>query len=221
MTHAYDESYLGDAMENLGEAFDYAINECGLDPDAFMELFIASGYAENFGKGNPKVVAGMSGTELVMEIILKAGKRMDFSEPQIKYDCSPEYWCGWILAFYQWYTSRSFRDIHENISIQEVLKLYPTHHEASEQKFVDTVNAMVRRKDSPTKLQRQRKKCGYSQRQLAERSGVNLRTLQQYELGTKDLGKASIRSVLALADVLGCSVEDLLEARIESDLLKN
>ena len=212
MTHAYAEEYLSDAMKNLGEAFDYAVNVCSLNPEDFMELFIASGYAARFSKGNPKVVAGLSGTELVMEVIDKSGKTMNFPEAQIEYECSPEYWCGWILAYYQWRTSRSFRDIHENLSVGEILKLYPTHHEASEEKFVDTVNAIIKRKNNSTRLQAQRKKCGYSQRELSEKSGVNIRTLQQYELGTKDIGKSSVQAIVALANVLGCKVEDLLES---------
>lgn len=44
MTHAYTEKYLSDAMDNLGEAFDYAVNACSLDIDEFMALFITSGY---------------------------------------------------------------------------------------------------------------------------------------------------------------------------------
>lgn len=211
MTHAYAEEYLSDAMENLGEAFDYAVNSCKVTLDVFMELFIAGGYADRFRKGNPKIVSGISGTELVMEVITTSGKTMDFPDAKIEYDCSPEYWCGWILAYYQWYTSRSFRDIHDNISMQEILKLYSTHHEASEEKFVDTVNKIIERRNNATRVQCQRKKCGYSQRELAEKSGVNIRTLQQYELGTKSINKASVQTVLALANVLGCGPEDLLE----------
>lgn len=211
MTHAYAEEYLNDAMDNLGEAFDYAVNACLLDIDEFMDLFIASGYSDSFGKGNPKYVSGLSGTELVMEIIKKSGKQMSFPEQQTEYDCSPEYWCGWILAYYQWVTSRSFKDIRNNLSMPEIRKLYGTLHEAAEEKFVDTVNAIIRRKGAPSKLQQQRKRCGYSQKELAERAGVNLRTLQQYELKTKDISKASVRTVLALANVLGCRAEDLLE----------
>lgn len=211
MTHAYAEEYLNDAMDNLGEAFDYAVNACLLDIDEFMDLFIASGYSDSFGKGNPKYVSGLSGTELVMEIIKKSGKQMSFPEQQTEYDCSPEYWCGWILAYYQWMTSRSFKDIRNNLSMPEIRKLYGTLHEAAEEKFVDTVNAIIRKKGAPSKLQQQRKRCGYSQKELAERAGVNLRTLQQYELKTKDISKASVRTVLALANVLGCRAEDLLE----------
>ena len=211
MIHAYTEQYLHDSMINLVEAFDYAVNACKMKADAFMELFIASGYADKFGKGNPKVISGFSGSELVMEVCLKSGIAINFPEAQIEYAASAEYWSGWILAFYQWYTDQSFKDIHANISMIEVLKMYSTHHEAAEEKFLYTVNAILRRKKQTTKLQAQRKTCGYSQRELAEKSGVNLRTLQQYELGTKEIGKASVRAVASLANALGCRVEDLLE----------
>lgn len=214
---AYDEIYLQDAMKNLGEAFDYAVNACDQDADTFFSMFIAGGFADRFGKGHPKYVSGLSGTELAMEVLSNAGLGDSFPEARTAYDCSPEYWSGWILAYYEWVSGRTFRDIHDNITMQEILRLYPTLHEAAEDKFADVVNAMITRKAAPAKLQQQRKKCGYSQKQLAERSGVNLRTLQQYELRTKDINRASARSVLAMANVLGCRVEDILEYSAEAD----
>lgn len=51
--------------------------------------------------------------------------------------------CGWALAYYQWYTGRSFKSIDRHVSVNEVLKLYPTLHEASEDKFVDTINVII------------------------------------------------------------------------------
>lgn len=215
MIHAYAEEYLNDAQENLGEAFDYAVNVCYLDIDEFMDLFIAGGFADEFGKGNPKFVSGLSGTELVMQVIEKAGNKVAFPEPKAEYDCSPEYWCGWILAYYQWETGRTFKDIRDNIPMRQIRRMYNPLHEAGEEKFVDTVNAIIREKNAPSKLQQQRKKCGYSQSELAKKSGINLRTLQQYELKTKDIGRAALQSVMALANVLGCRVEDLLEYSTE------
>ncbi len=210
MTPAYDEKYLDDAMRNLGEAFDYAVNACGIEPDRFAELFVASGYADLFGKGNPKIVSGLSGTELVMEVVWKSGLKMDFPEAQVEYDCSPEYWCGWILAYYQWRSGCRFRDILNGLPVSEIYKLYVLH-EASEEKFVGTANEILAKRRDVTKLQKQRKLCGYSQRELAERAGVNLRTLQQYELGTKEMSKAAVSTVMALANVLGCRVDDLTD----------
>ena len=211
MIHAYDNQYLDDAMKCLGEAMDYVANCCKIRMDSFLELFIGTGYAEQFALGVPKYVSGVSGTELVLNVLTKSGIDIDFPEAQIDYDYSPEYWCGWILAYYQWYTGRSFKEIQKHISMQEIEKLYSTLHEASENKFVDTVNRMIRKKNPPTRLQAQRKICGYSQRELAEKVGVNLRTLQQYEIRAKDINKAAGATLLALAKVLGCRVEDLLE----------
>ena len=50
----------------------------------------------------------------------------------------------------------------------------------------------------------------YSQRVLAEASGVNLRTLQQYESGAKSLRKASFDTVQSLARALYCEPGDLI-----------
>ncbi len=211
MIHAYDNQYLDDAMKCLGEAMDYAANSCHMDMDQFMEQFIATGYAEQFAIGVPKVVSGLSGTELVMDVLTAFGTDIDFPQAQIEYDYSSAYWCGWILAYYQWHSGRSFKEIKKYISMQEIEKLYPTLHEASEKKFVDTVNRMIRKKNPPTRLQAQRKISGYSQRELAEKVGVNLRTLQQYEIRAKDINKAAGATLLALSKVLGCRVEDLLE----------
>ena len=211
MIHAYDNQYLDDAMKCLGEAMDYAVNSCQMDMDEFLNLFIGAGYAEQFAAGVPKYVSGVSGTELVMDVLTKSGTNREFPQAQIDYDYSPQYWCGWILAYYQWYTGRSFKEIQKYITMQEIEKLYPTLHEASEKKFVDTVNRMIRKKNPPTRLQAQRKISGYSQRELAEKVGVNLRTLQQYEIRAKDINKAAGATLLSLSRALGCRIEDLLE----------
>lgn len=211
MIRAYDNQYLDDAMKCLGEAMDYAANSCQMNMDQFLDLFIGTGFSDQFAIGVPKYVSGVSGTELVMDVLTKAGIDIEFPPAQIDYDYSPQYWCGWILAYYQWYTGRSFKEIQKYITMQEIEKLYPTLHEASEKKFVDTINRMIRKKNPPTRLQMQRKISGYSQRELAEKVGVNLRTLQQYEIRAKDINKAAGATLFALAKVLGCRVEDLLE----------
>ena len=211
MMHAYDEQYLDDAMRNLGEAADYAVNACKINLQKFFDLFVATGFATQFGNGVPKIISGLSGTELVHEIVVKAGIEQGLPEVQTEYDCSPEYWCGWIVAYYQWNTGRTFKDIFQNISAEEIENLYHPLHEASEDKFVDVVNSIIEKKTTTTKLQELRKNIGYSQRELAEKSGVNLRTLQQYELKAKDINKATASNLFALAQALGCKAEDLLE----------
>ena len=211
MIHAYDDQYLDDAMRCLGEATDYITSNCGMDMDRFLDLFVSTGYARQFAAGVPKVVSGTSGTELAMDILTKSGILMEFPPAQVSYSYSAQYWCGWILAYYQWYSGRSFKDIQSHISMQEIEALYPALHEASEQKFVDILNDIIRKKELPTRLQTQRKLSGYSQRELADKVGVNLRTLQQYEIRAKDINKAAGITLLALSKALGCQMEDLLE----------
>ena len=72
MTHAYNESYLSNAKDRLSSFFNYAINDCKIKPDWITVLFINTGYAEQFERGNPAYVVGMSGVELARAVILKA-----------------------------------------------------------------------------------------------------------------------------------------------------
>jgi DNA-binding XRE family transcriptional regulator len=209
--NAYDSNYLFGAMANLGEMADYAVNACNLYLDDFWDLFLVTGFADQFGAGVPKIVAGLSGTELVWEVMKKAGDDREFPEPRTDYDCSPEYWCGWIMAYYQWYTGRSFKNIRRQISMEEVMKLYPTLHEASEDKFVDTLDHRFRRAQAPTRLKELRTAAAYSQRQLAKKSGVTLRSIQEYEQRNKNINHAGGTTLSALARTLGCRIEDLFE----------
>ena len=59
-------------------------------------------------------------------------------------------------------------------------------------------------------LKKLRERRGLTQRQLAEKSGVNYRSLQDYEQGHKKLGVAGGDTLLRLSCALGCSVEELL-----------
>ena len=211
MIHAYSENYLDDAMRNLGEAFDFAHTVCRLDLDSFFAMFINSGIADLFGNGHPKYVAGLSGTELAMEVMRKSGLNPDGLQAQVEYDYSPEYWTGWALAYFQWFTKRPFKNIAECVTLAEILQLYPTLHEASEEKFVETLNCLIHNKNLPTRLQKRRKDAGLTQKELAERSGVKLRTIQQYEMRAKNINKAAAETLLQLAQTLYCSMEDLLE----------
>lgn len=73
-----------------------------------------------------------------------------------------------------------------------------------------SVSAM--QEESATNLARMRRARGLSQTGLAQKSGVSLRSIQQYEQRKKDISHAQARSVLSLAKALGCTMEELLEA---------
>jgi transcriptional regulator with XRE-family HTH domain len=61
-----------------------------------------------------------------------------------------------------------------------------------------------------SKLRDKRKASGLTVSALAESASVNPRMIQKYENGEKDISKAAVSTVLALAKVLGCTVEDLI-----------
>ncbi len=49
-----------------------------------------------------------------------------------------------------------------------------------------------------------------TQAELSEKSGVNLRMIQYYEQGAKDICKCNVMTALSLADALGCDIRDIL-----------
>lgn len=217
MTRAYDKTYLEDARNNLSEMADYAANCCDCDMTVFWQAFISTGYAVQFEAGSPKIVSGLSGTELASRVLDESGLwHTTFPAPSSDYEASPEYWGGWILAYFQWHSGYAFRTILHHISWDKLMKLYPTLHEAPDEKFLGTGYAMMKQAWGVSPLQYQRKICGLSQSQLAERAGVKLRTLQQYESGAKDINKAAVDTVRRLAKTLHCRMEILLPPQISS-----
>lgn len=59
-------------------------------------------------------------------------------------------------------------------------------------------------------LKKIRKAAGITQAELAQKSGVNVRMVQYYENGFKDLSKAAFETGLKIAEALGCDPRDLL-----------
>lgn len=210
MTHAYDEIYLDDAMETLGGAVEYATLFCNIDGQEFLNLFVVSGIADEFGRGNVKYISGMSGIELAGLVLERCGKKSSGITEMPYIDYPPEYWVGWILAYYQWYTGKAFSVICKKIPYEKLEKLYGVLHEADPSKAILVFDEMVNEK-SETNLAKHRKEKGLSQSQLAKASGVSVRSVQLYEQRKTDINKAQYNHLVALSKVLGCKVEDLLE----------
>ena len=59
------------------------------------------------------------------------------------------------------------------------------------------------------KIKHLRTAAGMTQRELAEKAGVNIRQIQKYEVDQPEIGNVSLRITIALADALG--VDDLRE----------
>ena len=211
MTHAYQEIYLSKAQSVLGDAFDYAVLSCSLSGDAFIKMFVASSVSKKIENGEPAYIAGKSGIEIVMEIVSETtGKELD-TEPNESVGRSREYWIGWAVAYYQWYSGRKFGDIFKVLSFEDLQNMYYTLHEADITKFADIVDARIKEFFPDTNLKRIRTAYGCTQAELARRSGVSLRSIQMYEQRNKDINKANAETLYRIAKVLGCTIEDLIE----------
>ena len=65
-----------------------------------------------------------------------------------------------------------------------------------------------------SRLKFMREDKNLSQSELAEKSGVSLRTIQAYEQGYKDINKAQVVAVLQLAEALECDVYEIINPRV-------
>lgn len=202
MIHAYNEIYLDDAMQTLAETFSYVPN--AKQADMLFQDFIMSGIAYQFGRGNPRYI-NMPPQALFREIV---NRNMPIVQPYA-YGRSPEYWCGFVLAYYQWYTGLSFEQIGKWLPPSRIISMYNPLHEASIEKFVEVANSIIFQKE--TNLSRYRKTAGLSQRELARYSQVSIRAIQLYEQRRLDINMAPAVKLLRLSKVLGCYIEDLLE----------
>ena len=211
MTHAYQEIYLSNAQSMLGDAFDYAINVCHIPGSSFVKLFIASTISKRLENGEPSYLSGKSGIEVAMEILAETTGKTPDAAPQEHFGRSREYWIGWAVAYYQWFSGRSYSDIFQVVTFEELQKMYDPLHEADITKFADILDARIREFFADTSLKRIRTAYGCTQAELAKRSGVSLRSIQMYEQRNKDINKASAETLLRLSRVLGCTMEDLME----------
>jgi DNA-binding XRE family transcriptional regulator len=211
MTHAYQEIYRNKAQATLGDAFDYAVNTCGMNGTTFTKLFCASTVSRRMENGEPAYIAGKSGIEIVLEVIsVTMGKSLS-AESHEHMGRSREYWIGWAAAYYQWHSGRKYSDIFKVIPFEDMQKMYYTLHEADITKFVEIADQLMKNHFTEINLKRIRTVYGCTQAELAKRSGVSLRSIQMYEQRNKDINKASVEAVYSLAKVLGCTMEDLIE----------
>lgn len=70
------------------------------------------------------------------------------------------------------------------------------------------------------RLKEKRQAKGLSQSQLAEKTGINVRTIQHYEQGSKIFDHARIDTILKCCIALDCKLEDLIENQEYVELIK-
>ena len=208
---AYDELYVEAAQNNLGNMFDYALVTMGIDIDKFENIFIVSDVSKQFEMGNPAYICGRNGCELAKMILDQSGISYEPLDDVMYVDKSTEYWTGWILAYYQWYSGDTFRKILAVRELKDILGMYPLYHEMDIMKFVEYMDKKKKKKYPATKLRMFRDNSNLSQAELAEISGVSIRQIQLFEQKKRDINKTQVSTLLRLSRALSCNMEDLVE----------
>ena len=209
MIHAYDKNYLSKAQNNLASMLDFAVYDLEEDLSYFYLKFLKSKICSQFERGESTVIVGKSGVELALDII---GDETLASKYRPAANRTPEYWCGWALAYFQWQTNLGFKEINKYISISEILAMYSPYHEMDISQFCDKMIELYNKRKNNTNLKALRLDAGLSQSELAEISDIPVRTIQQYEQNQKNINAAKAETVVKLAKALNCTVEALMEA---------
>ena len=211
-TRAYAAFYLPEAKRHLGVCTDYLVHACGIPADRVGDVYATSGTMEQFGRGDPGVLAGLSGTELGQRLFRELRATDDAPGPApAGRGRSPEYWGGWALAHFQWHWCTTFRWIFARTTMSGLLAKYAVYHEMDVSRFLEDFMEELRAVETEPNLRRIRRAAGLSQSALARATGVNIRNIQLYEQRVQDINRASAATLAALARRLSCSIEDLME----------
>lgn len=91
--------------------------------------------------------------------------------------------------------------------------MYQKYHEMDIRQFVCALDEMRahHQQRQVARLQEYRRRICLSQKELAEKADVPLRTIQQYEQRRKDINKAQAEYVIKLSQVLCCKPQELME----------
>ena len=211
MIRAYDETYLVHSSRVLGWMLDSAVNLFGQAATEFWRNFISTGYADRFGNGESRLLAGMTGYELACSVLDAAQAEYTAVKPKEVTDLSPEYWAGWALAHYQWRTALSFAEIDSFVPISEVVASYSPYHEMDVSRFCEHLDDLYRAAHPESRLKEARERRVMTQEALSTVSGVPLRMIQHYEQRRKNLGKAAFDTVFRLAQALHVHPQSIVE----------
>ena len=147
--------------------------------------------------------------EVAKEVLSLSGLLVPDTEDVMYLDKTPEYWTGWVLAYYQWHSEKTFKRIQSVIPVTEVCSMYNPLHEADIRMFVEIVDKRMEEDRKQSRLKRLRAYARLSQRELADQSGVPLRQIQLFEQGERDISKTQAQTLQKLARVLHVPAETL------------
>ena len=210
---AYDEKELPQVISTLGKAFEFAEKCLPEGAAGFYRRFANSSVAATCTDPDAHPELGGSAFELVLDVnedasidtLLMNEKRLS------KQETGRLRWEAELVCRYQWETGLPFPAVFRTLTEERLRKLHADYAELPPAEVVQKISVPETHESTATNLARIRRERGLSQAGLAKASGVTLRSIQQYEQRKKDISHAQARSVLALAQALSCTMEELLE----------
>ena len=222
----------------MAHMLDFAVHDLRQDASAFFELFISTGLASVFGRGDLRLITGVSGVELAYRVLETSGITAERISYRYTSGRSREYWTGYALGRYQAERGVPFSDITGAVSLKEMIALCDRYRDSEIQSITESLSWMdaliipdhmseehyqefssrldeavsAARTSGETRLKTLRLRSGYSQSGLAAASGIPVRTIQQYEQRQKDISKAAFESIIKLAAALDCEPRALIES---------
>lgn len=214
MTFAYDNNMVFRAQNLVAVMIDFSVHGLEYGLDDFYNKFLDSKYSSKIESGDSSTIMGMSGIELACNILeideMENEKLADYELDSIT-TRSPEYWIGWAVAYYQWKSTLSFREINMIRSISDMKLMYHPYHEMDIEKFCDKMKELYLECNEITRLKKARTNIGISQRELSEITGIPVKTIQQYEQRQKNINHARVDYLISLSKALNCDIELLVE----------
>jgi hypothetical protein len=135
-------------MRNLAVMMDCGVRKYGYTIQEFYDKFLSSDVSRQFAKGNPRYLVGMSGAELADTVVEATGGTV-LQENDGTYSVGPEYWTGWVLAYYQWLSRRSFAYMHrKGLGVSQVISMYYPLHEADLSRFAAAADNIIARNNA-------------------------------------------------------------------------
>ncbi len=204
MIKRFQELELNNVMDKIGSIFYKASVTVGIED--FSRYFTISKVSTKFDNSNPKYLYGKSAHDIFDEVLSKV--EVDYNlinDVSVK---DKYYWAGYVLAYYHFYSNKTYDEILYLVDLDKLLKAYNVYHEMDLKQVYDFITLEFFNK---TMLQILRDRNNLTQLELSKKSNVNIRNIQLYEQRQNNINKANALTLFSLSKVLNCKIEDLLE----------
>lgn len=127
----YFNCYLSDVQREMGVLFHIAFTTRHdfKEPEDFVQAFLRSKCVWGIQLRYPRWLAGSSGAEWYLDILDDEG--ISYTDEESWEIClywpDDAYWCGWVIAYYQWLNGIPFKEILKPGILEQLFSRYILH----------------------------------------------------------------------------------------------